>query len=165
MVKDALGRQWQLGTVQLDYQLPQRFKLSYTTSEDSQATPVMIHRAALGSLERFMGILLEHTAGKLPLSLCLVQVILLPIAEKYLDYAKQVASMLISYRIRTRVDVRYEKITRKIRDAEAEKIPFMLIVGEREVKEKTVALRIQGKGAQQMLSVVDFVKMFQEQAG
>lgn len=158
MIEDALERDWQLGTVQLDYQLPQRFDLNYITSTNTKARPVMIHRAALGSLERFIGILLEHTAGKLPLWLCLEQVAILPITEKYISYAHQVATTLQEHDIRTTIDERNEKITRKIRDAEASKIPYMLIVGEKEASQQKVALRTQGKGMQGTFSVQAFIQ-------
>lgn len=160
MIQDALERDWQLGTVQLDYQLPQRFDLCYTTSANTKARPVMIHRAALGSLERFVGILLEHTEGKLSSWLCLHQVAILPIASAHIPYARNVATTLQKYGIRTTIDERGEKITRKVRDAEASKIPYMLIVGEKEASEQTVALRTQSKGMQGSLSVQAFIQQF-----
>lgn len=146
MVKDALGRSWQLGTIQVDYNLPERFELEYIDSDNSRKRPVMIHRAPFGSMERFVAVLLEHCAGKLPLWLVPDQVAILPVSEKYEDYAKEVAAKLRSYEIRPTIDDRNEKIGKKIREAELNKIPYMLIVGEKEAEAGTVSVRRQGVG-------------------
>ncbi len=146
MVKDALGRKWQLGTIQVDYNLPERFDLTYTGADDQQHRPVMIHRAPFGSMERFVAVLLEHTAGKFPLWLSPQQVAILPISEKFNDYAKNVSNFLNNHDIRSEVDDRNEKIGRKIRDTELQRIPLMLIVGEKEEAEGLVSLRVQGEG-------------------
>ena len=145
MVKDALGRQWQLGTIQVDYNLPERFDLTYVGSDDKLHRPVMIHRAPFGSMERFVAILLEHTAGNFPLWLIPEQAIILSLSEKYENYAKKVLSLLENHEIRTLIDNRNETIGKKIREAEMQKIPFLLIVGEEEEKTNTVSLRIQGQ--------------------
>ncbi len=146
MVKDALNRSWQLGTIQVDYNLPERFELEYTGADNQKHRPVMIHRAPFGSLERFVALLIEHTAGKFPLWLNPEQFIILPLSEHYNDYAKEVLKTLKNYDIRGLVDERAEKVGRKIRDAELNKIPFMLIVGEKEASENKIAVRQQGKG-------------------
>lgn len=159
MVKDALGRSWQLGTVQLDYQLPERFALEYTGADNKKHRPVMIHRAPFGSLERFIAILIEHTAGKFPLWLAPEQVAILSISDKYAEYAQQVYQTLVAHNIHGVVDNRAEKIGRKIRDAELRKIPYMLIVGEQEMSENTVAVRQHGVGDQGHQHIDDFVHM------
>ena len=146
MVKDALNRSWQLGTIQVDYNLPDRFKLEYTGSDNKKHRPVMIHRAPFGSLERFVALLIEHTGGKFPLWLNPEQFIILPLSEQFNEYAQEVLKLLKNYDIRGLVDQRAEKIGRKIRDAELNKYPFMLIVGEKEYKEKMISVRQQGKG-------------------
>jgi threonyl-tRNA synthetase len=146
MVKDALGRSWQLGTIQVDYNLPDRFELEYTGSDNEKHRPIMIHRAPFGSMERFVAVLLEHSAGKFPLWLTPDQVIVLPISEKYQKYAEKVLNLLKNSEIRALIDGRSEKIGRKIRDAELQKIPYLLIVGEKEETENTVSVRRQGKG-------------------
>jgi len=146
MVRDALGRQWQLGTIQVDYNLPDRFELEYTGSDNQKHRPIMIHRAPFGSMERFVAVLIEHTAGKFPLWLTPYQAIILPISEKYVNYAKKVLNLLNNYDIRAQIDERSEKTGRKIRDAELKKIPYMLIVGEREESQGTISLRKQGEG-------------------
>ena len=146
MVKDALGRSWQLGTIQVDYNLPERFDLDYTGSDNEKHRPVMIHRAPFGSMERFVAVLIEHTAGKFPLWLTPEQIAILPISEKYNDYAKKVLDLLKIYDIRGVVDDRNEKIGRKIRDNELKRIPYMLIVGEKEFDNEQVAVRKQGEG-------------------
>jgi len=146
MVKDALGRKWQLGTIQVDYNLPERFELEYVGSDNERHRPVMIHRAPFGSLERFIGVIIEHTAGRFPLWLTPEQAILLPISDKYLEHCQQVAATLKDSDIRASVDERNEKIGRKIRDAEISKVPFMLVIGEKEAGEGTVSVREQGKG-------------------
>ncbi|HET6540615.1 MAG TPA: threonine--tRNA ligase [Chryseolinea sp.] len=160
MVKDALGRNWQLGTIQVDYQLPQRFSLEYVGSDNQKHTPVMIHRAPFGSLERFVAVLIEHCAGNFPLWLAPDQIAVLPISERFNDYAKLVFEKLKGQDIRGLLDDRDEKIGRKIRDAETKKIPYMLIVGEREVKENLVALRKHGQGDQGSVPLQEFVNRF-----
>ena len=160
MVKDALGRNWQLGTIQVDYQLPQRFALEYVGSDNQKHTPVMIHRAPFGSLERFVAVLIEHCAGNFPLWLAPDQIAVLPISERFNDYAKLVFEKLKEQDIRGLLDDRDEKIGRKIRDAETKKIPYMLIVGEREAKEDLVALRKHGQGDQGSVPLQEFVNRF-----
>lgn len=159
MVKDALGRKWQLGTVQVDYNLPERFELEYIDADQQKRRPIMIHRAPFGSMERFVAVLLEHTAGRFPLWLTPEQVIVLPISEKYHDYAMKVKEILEDQEIRTIVDERAEKAGKKIRDAEMKKIPFMVIVGEKEEAEGLVSVREHGQGDQGTLSITDFVTM------
>jgi len=156
MVKDALGRKWQLGTIQVDYNLPERFELEYTGSDNLKYRPVMIHRAPFGSMERFVAVLLEHTAGNFPLWLTPDQVTILPISEKYIDYAKKVAQVLDNSEIRALVDERNEKTGKKIRDAELMKIPYMLIVGEKEELEGTVSVRKHGQGDLGTFTLSDF---------
>ena len=156
MVKDAIGRRWQLGTIQVDYNLPTRFKLEYTAEDNSKQTPVMIHRAPFGSLERFTAVLIEHTAGHFPLWLAPDQVAILPISEKYNDYAQQVAKYLDSVGVRGSIDDRNEKIGRKIRDNELKRVPYMVIVGEKESEEGLVSMRKQGGGEQATMSMQDF---------
>ena len=156
MVKDAIGRRWQLGTIQVDYNLPERFQLEYTGADNQKHRPVMIHRAPFGSLERFVAVLLEHTAGKFPLWLSPEQAIILPISEKFNDYAHQVADRLNELDVRVTVDDRNEKIGRKIRDNELKRIPYMLIVGEKEAAENQVSVRKQGEGDKGVMSVDDF---------
>ena len=163
MVKDALGRSWQLGTIQVDYNLPERFELEYVGSDNQKHRPVMIHRAPFGSLERFIAVLIEHTAGKFPLWLNPEQVTVLPISEKYNDYAKEVFNSLNNYDIRGLVDERYEKIGKKIRDAEMLKIPYMLIVGENEMNEKKVSVRKQGTGDLGVFSLEEFAEIVQKE--
>ena len=156
MVKDALGRQWQLGTIQVDYNLPERFELEYVGSDNEKHRPIMIHRAPFGSMERFVAVLLEHCAGKFPLWLTPDQAIVLPISEKYHNYAKKVLNLLNNYEIRALVDERSEKTGRKIRDAEINKVPYMLIVGEKEEEEGTVSVRKQGEGDVGTFTIEDF---------
>ena len=146
MIKDALGRNWQLGTIQVDYNLPERFSLEYIGADDNRHRPVMIHRAPFGSMERFVAVLIEHTAGKFPLWLTPEQAVLLPISEKYNDYAKNILNILNNSDIRTVIDERNEKIGRKIRDNELKRIPYLLIVGEKEAETETVSVRKQGGG-------------------
>jgi len=159
MVKDALGRNWQLGTIQVDYQLPQRFELEYIGSDNQKHTPVMIHRAPFGSLERFVAVLLEHCAGNFPLWLSPDQVAVLPLSERFNDYAAEVLQELKNIDIRGYLDDRNEKIGRKIRDAEVKKVPFMLIVGEKEAADKKVAVRRHGKGDEGTVALADFITM------
>jgi threonyl-tRNA synthetase len=161
MVKDALGRSWQLGTIQVDYTLPERFELEYIGSDNQKHRPVMIHRAPFGSMERFIAILIESTAGDFPLWLAPEQIAILPISEKYHEYALELYQSLQERDIRGYLDERDEKIGKKIRDAEMKKIPFMLIVGEQEEAQKTVSLRAHGKGDLGSMSLVDFVEHFQ----
>ena len=156
MVKDALGRKWQLGTVQVDYNLPERFELEYTGSDNQKHRPVMIHRAPFGSLERFVAVLIEHCAGNFPLWLSPEQFIILPISEKYEDYAKKLSESLKDSDICGLIDFRDEKIGRKIRDAEVKKIPYMLIVGEKETAEGMVSVRKHGHGDLGSMSIEDF---------
>ncbi len=160
MVRDALGRSWQLGTIQVDYQLPQRFELEYVGSDNQKHSPVMIHRAPFGSLERFIAVLIEHCAGNFPLWLAPDQIAVLPISERFNDYAKLVYDKLKEQDIRGLLDERDEKIGRKIRDAETKKIPYMLIVGEREASEGLVAVRKHGQGDQGSLNLDEFVNQF-----
>ena len=163
MVKDAIGRRWQLGTIQVDYNLPERFKLEYTAEDNSKKTPVMIHRAPFGSLERFTAVLIEHTAGHFPLWLTPDQVAILPISEKYNEYANDLAKYLDGKGVRAKVDDRNEKIGRKIRDNEMKRIPYMLVVGEKEQAEGTVAVRKQGGGDQGVMSKEDFAKKINDE--
>ncbi|HEY0056748.1 MAG TPA: threonine--tRNA ligase [Pedobacter sp.] len=156
MVKDALGRKWQLGTIQVDYNLPERFELEYTGSDNAKHRPVMIHRAPFGSLERFVAVLIEHCAGNFPLWLTPEQFIVLPISEKYEDYAKKVLESLNNSDIRGLIDLRDEKIGRKIRDAEVKKIPYMLIIGEKEMTEGVVSVRRHGEGDMGSMGAEDF---------
>ena len=156
MVKDAIGRKWQLGTIQVDYNLPARFKLEYTAEDNTKKTPVMIHRAPFGSLERFTAVLIEHTAGHFPLWLTPDQVAILPISEKYNDYAKQVSKYFDSVGVRAVIDDRNEKIGRKIRDNELKRIPYMVIVGEKEAAEGLVSMRKQGGGEQATMKKEEF---------
>lgn len=159
MVKDAIGRRWQLGTIQVDYNLPERFELEYTGEDNQKHRPVMIHRAPFGSMERFVAVLIEHTAGKFPLWLTPDQVVILPISEKFNDYAYEIAKELNNQEIRVQVDDRNEKIGRKIRDNELKRIPYMLIVGEKEAENKEVSVRRQGEGDKGSMPVADFAKM------
>ena len=158
MVKDAIGRRWQLGTIQVDYNLPQRFKLEYTAEDNSKQTPVMVHRAPFGSMERFTAVLIEHTAGHFPLWLTPEQVAILPISEKFNDYAQEVARYLDCQGIRAEIDDRNEKIGRKIRDNELNRVPYMVIVGEKESAEGLVSMRKQGGGEQATMSMQDFAQ-------
>ncbi len=160
MVKDAIGRQWQLGTIQVDYNLPERFELEYIGSDNQKHRPVMIHRAPFGSLERFIGILIEHCAGNFPLWLSPDQIVILPISEKYNDYAQNVLKYLNNLDIRGFVDERNEKIGKKIRDSEVKKIPFMLIVGEQEFDNQQVAVRQHSKGDLGVMSFDEFAGFF-----
>jgi threonyl-tRNA synthetase len=163
MVKDAIGRRWQLGTIQVDYNLPERFDLEYTGEDNHKHRPVMIHRAPFGSMERFVAVLIEHTAGKFPLWLTPDQVVILPISEKFNDYAYAIAKELNNQEIRVQVDDRNEKIGRKIRDNELKRIPYMLIVGEKEAENNEVSVRRQGEGDKGSMSVADFAAMINEE--
>ncbi len=165
MVKDAIGRSWQLGTIQVDYNLPERFELSYKGADDKDHRPVMIHRAPFGSMERFIAILIEHTGGNFPLWLTPEQAIVLPISEKYHNYAKKVSEVLENSEIRTLIDERAEKIGRKIRDAEVAKIPFMIIVGENEENEGMVSIRKHGQGDLGSFTIDEFAKLVNDEIG
>ena len=158
MVKDAIGRRWQLGTIQVDYNLPQRFKLEYTAEDNSKQTPVMIHRAPFGSLERFTAVLIEHTAGHFPLWLIPDQVAILPISEKYNDYAREVKTFFDKAGVRALIDDRNEKIGRKIRDNELKRVPYMVVVGEKEAADGLVSMRKQGGGEQATMTKEEFAK-------
>ncbi len=162
MVKDALGRSWQLGTIQVDYNLPERFDLWYTGNDNEKHRPVMIHRAPFGSMERFIAILIENTAGDFPLWLSPEQFIILPISEKYVDYAKKVSQLLENHDISGLIDDRNEKTGKKIRDAELKKIPFMLVVGENEENEGTISVRRRGEGDLGVMKLEDFVSYFKK---
>ena len=165
MVKDAIGRKWQLGTIQVDYNLPARFELEYTADDNSKKTPVMLHRAPFGSLERFVAVLIEHTAGYFPLWLTPDQVVILPISEKYNDYAHEVEQQLHTVNVRAIIDDRNEKIGRKIRDSELKRIPYMLVVGEKEVAEGLVSMRQQGGGEQATMTIKDFAQRINDEVG
>jgi len=162
IVKDALGRSWQLGTVQIDYNLPERFELQYKGSDNENHQPIMIHRAIFGSMERFIAVMIEHTAGKFPLWLTPDQAVILPISEKFNDYAKKVSELLNNYDIRSLIDDRNEKIGRKIRDNELKRIPYLLIVGENEAENGTISVRRQGEGDQGVVSIEEFAKMINQ---
>lgn len=163
MIKDALGRSWQLGTIQVDYNLPERFNLEYIGADDNRHRPVMIHRAPFGSMERFVAVLIEHTAGKFPLWLTPEQVVILPISEKYNDYAENLSNFLNNSDIRTLIDDRNEKIGRKIRDNELKRIPYLLIVGEKEAESGMVAVRKQGEGDQGTMTKEEFAEFIQKE--
>ena len=162
MVKDALGRSWQLGTIQVDYNLPERFDLTYKGSDDKLHRPIMIHRAPFGSMERFVAVLLEHTGGKFPLWLTPDQVVVLPISEKYNEYAEKVVKELNKVDIRTQIDDRNEKIGRKIRDNELKRIPYLLIVGEKEAEDGKVSVRAQGEGDKGQMTIAQFAEFMKE---
>jgi threonyl-tRNA synthetase len=163
MVKDALGREWQLGTIQVDYNLPDRFDLEYIGSDNQKHRPVMIHRAPFGSMERFVAVLIEHTAGKFPLWLTPEQVVVMPISEKFNDYAKKVLNFLNNYDIRTIIDDRNEKIGKKIRDNELKRIPYLLIVGEKELDNESVSVRKQGEGDKGSMKLKDFAEFLNDE--
>lgn len=163
LVKDALGRKWQLGTIQVDYNLPERFDLEYIGEDNQKHRPIMIHRAPFGSLERFVAVLIEHTAGKFPLWLTPEQAVILPISEKFNNYAKKVENLLNNYDIRSFVDERNEKIGKKIRDNELKRIPYLLIVGEKETENNTISVRKQGQGDQGSMTIDDFAKLIQSE--
>ena len=159
-MKDAIGRRWQLGTIQVDYNLPERFGLEYTGADNQKHRPIMIHRAPFGSMERFVAVLLEHTAGRLPLWLAPDQVVVLPISEKYNEYAKQVVKVLAEKDIRAFVDDRNEKIGKKIRDNELKRIPYLLVVGEKEAQNEEVSVRKQGEGDKGSQKITTFADDF-----
>ena len=160
MVKDAIGRRWQLGTIQVDYNLPERFGLEYTGADNQKHRPVMIHRAPFGSMERFVAVLLEHTAGKLPVWLTPEQAVVLPISEKFNDYAEKVVKELDKYDIRAIIDDRNEKIGKKIRDNELKRIPYLLIVGDKEVQNEEISVRKQGEGDKGSQKITTFAENF-----
>ncbi len=160
MVRDAIGRKWQLGTIQVDYNLPERFELEYIGSDNKAHRPVMIHRAPFGSIERFVAILIESTAGNFPLWLSPDQLVVLPISERFNDYAKEIVQKLREKDIRGSVDERNEKIGRKIRDAEVGKTPYMLLVGEKEVESNTVSVRKKGEGDLGTMNLDEFMNHF-----
>jgi len=157
MVKDAIGRKWQLGTIQVDYNLPIRFELEYVDADNTKKCPVMIHRAPFGSMERFIAVLIEHCAGKFPLWLAPVQVKILPISDKFLDYSHTVLQTLKNADIRAEIDDRNEKIGKKIRDTELAKVPYMLVIGEKEMAEGKAAVRKQGKGDIGVKTIEEFI--------
>jgi threonyl-tRNA synthetase len=163
MVKDALGRQWQLGTVQIDYVMPERFDLEYVGSDGQKHRPVVIHRAPFGSLERFIGVLIEHFAGDFPLWLAPVQVAVLPVSQNFIEYASTVANALKNYDIRVNLDERSEKIGYKIRDWETQKVPYMLVVGEKEQSAGAVSVRKHKKGDIGILSLSEFIDKIKEE--
>jgi threonyl-tRNA synthetase len=163
MVRDAIGRRWQLGTIQVDYNLPERFELSYTGSDNQKHQPVMIHRAIFGSMERFVAVLIENTAGKFPLWLTPDQVVILPISEKFNDYAKTILNFLNNSDIRTLIDDRSEKIGKKIRDNELKRIPYLLVIGEKEVESGTVSVRRQGEGDKGVMKPDEFISLIRNE--
>ncbi|MBR3589617.1 MAG: threonine--tRNA ligase, partial [Alistipes sp.] len=156
------GRSWQLGTIQVDYNLPERFDLTFKGSDDKLHRPIMIHRAPFGSMERFVAVLLEHTGGKFPLWLTPDQVVVLPISEKFNDYAEEVARELNAQDVRTQIDDRNEKIGRKIRDNELKRIPYLLIVGEKEAQERKVSVRAQGEGDKGQMTIEEFAQFMKQ---
>ena len=163
MVRDAIGRKWQLGTIQVDYNLPERFGLEYTGSDNQKHQPVMIHRAIFGSLERFVAVLIENTAGRFPVWLTPDQAVILPISEKFNDYAKTVSNLLNNYDIRTLIDERNEKIGKKIRDNELKRIPYLLVIGEKEEQAGTVSVRKQGEGDRGVMKPEEFIDLVKEE--
>ena len=163
MVRDAIGRRWQLGTIQVDYNLPERFDLEYTAADNSKQRPVMIHRAPFGSLERFVAVLIEHCGGNFPLWLTPEQFIVLPISDKFIDYANEVKAQLEHHDLRGTVDGRDERIGRKIRDAEIGKIPYLLVVGEKEAQDHIISVRKHGEGDLGSMPLDAFVKSLQSQ--
>ena len=160
MVKDAIGRKWQLGTIQVDYNLPERFDLTYNGSDNQKHRPVMIHRTIFGSMERFVAVLIENTAGKFPLWLAPEKAVILPISEKFNDYAGKVLEILNNSDICTLIDDRSEKIGKKIRDNELKRIPYLLIIGEKEVENGTIAVRKQGEGDKGSMKIEEFVRFY-----
>jgi threonyl-tRNA synthetase len=163
MVRDAIGRKWQLGTIQVDYNLPERFGLEYTGSDNQKHRPVMIHRAIFGSMERFVAVLIENTAGRFPVWLTTDQAVIVPISEKFNDYAKTVLNFLNNYDIRTLIDDRNEKIGKKIRDNELKRIPYLLVIGEKEELAGTVSVRKQGEGDRGVMKPEEFVNLVKEE--
>ena len=160
MIKDAIGRRWQLGTIQVDYNLPERFDLQYVGPDNQLHRPVMIHRAPFGSMERFIGVLIEHCAGKFPLWLTPEQFAILPISDNQIPFAKEIENQLSQHDIRGFIDDRAESIGRKIRDTELKKVPYMLIIGEKEAESQQVSVRKQGEGDQGTMSIAEFIQFF-----
>ncbi|PKP36311.1 MAG: threonine--tRNA ligase, partial [Bacteroidetes bacterium HGW-Bacteroidetes-15] len=163
MVKDAIGRKWQLGTIQVDYNLPERFELEYIGADDKRYRPIMIHRAPFGSMERFVAVLIEHSGGRFPLWLAPDQAVVLPVSEKYNEYSKKVADFLNNYDIRTLIDDRNEKVGKKIRDNELKRIPYLLIVGEKEADDNLVSVRVQGEGDKGQMKLEEFANHVTEE--
>ena len=163
MVKDAIGRRWQLGTIQVDYNLPERFELEYVGEDNKKHRPVMIHRAPFGSMERFVAVLIEHTAGKFPIWLAPNQFVVLPISEKFNDYAHEVVNKLKDLNVNGIIDERNEKIGRKIRDNELKRIPYLLIVGEKEQENGQISVRKQGAGDMGAMTVEEFANIVNEE--
>jgi len=163
MVRDAIGRRWQLGTIQVDYNLPERFELEYTGSDNAKHRPVMIHRAPFGSMERFVAVLLEHTAGHFPLWLAPEQAVIIPVSDKYLDYAKEVAAKLEEDDVRLMIDDRNETLGRKIRDNQLKRVPYMLIVGEKEAQNGEVSVRKPGEGDLGSMKIANFAAHLTEE--
>ena len=163
MVRDAIGRKWQLGTIQVDYNLPERFELEYVGSDDKKYRPIMIHRAPFGSMERFVAVLIEHTGGKFPLWLAPDQVIVLPVSEKYNDFAKKVCELLNNSDIRSSIDDRNETIGKRIRENEIKRIPYLLVVGEKEESTNCVSVRKQGEGDKGSMTIEEFVTFIKEE--
>ena len=163
MVKDAIGRKWQLGTIQVDYNLPERFELEYMGADNMLHRPIMIHRAPFGSLERFLAILIEHTGGNFPLWLIPEQVVIIPISEKFTDYSNKILKLMKNYEIRAHIDVRSETIGKRIRDAEIKKIPYMVIIGEKELQDKSISVRKRGKEDLGSMSCVDFNNLIKKE--
>jgi threonyl-tRNA synthetase len=163
MVKDAIGRKWQLGTIQVDYNLPERFELEYTGEDNRKHRPVMIHRAPFGSMERFVAVLIEHTGGKFPLWLTPDQVAVLPVSERFNEYAREVGRELEKEDVRVVVDERNEKIGRKIRDGEVKKVPYMIVVGEKELENRTVSVRKKGDGDMGSMKIAIFAAILKEE--
>jgi threonyl-tRNA synthetase len=162
-MRDSLNRSWQLGTVQLDFTFPERFDLTYTGADNAEHQPAMIHRALVGSFERFIGILLEHTGGELPLWLAPTQAAVLPLADRHNDYAREVAAALSAAELRADVDDRTESVGRKIREAELRKVPYMLVVGDREQEDRAVAVRRHGEGDQGTVPIEEVVQRLVQQ--
>ena len=163
MVKDAIGRKWQLGTIQVDYNLPERFELEYMGADNKLHRPIMIHRAPFGSLERFLAILIEHTGGNFPLWLIPEQVVIIPVSEKFTDYSNKILKLMKNYEIRAHIDVRSETIGKRIRDAEIKKIPYMVIIGEKEMQDKSISVRKRGKEDLGSMSCVDFNNLIKKE--
>ncbi|MDE6612706.1 MAG: threonine--tRNA ligase, partial [Muribaculaceae bacterium] len=163
MVKDAIGRRWQLGTIQVDYNLPERFELEYTGRDNAKHRPVMIHRAPFGSMERFVAVLLEHTAGHFPLWLAPEQAVVIPVSDKYLDYAKEVAEQLEEADVRLFIDDRNETLGRKIRDNQLKRVPYMLVVGEKEAQNGEVSVRKPGEGDLGSMKIANFAALLNEE--
>jgi threonyl-tRNA synthetase len=163
LMKDAIGREWQTGTIQLDYQMPKNFGLKYINDAGEQVTPVVMHRAIFGSIERFLGVLIEHYAGAFPVWLAPVQAVVIPISDKHNEYAAEIEKALVAMNIRAEIDQRNESMGAKIRDAQLQKVPYMLVVGDREAADKTVAVRSRDGAKQEVLHLKDFLDRITEQ--